>query len=71
MLTSTVDREAETISATFGAEVITLDVVMARALWITINEAVYAERSLRADGPTLTLECDPGTGRIVSLRRDV
>ncbi|MGH3734142.1 MAG: hypothetical protein ACRDT6_00695 [Micromonosporaceae bacterium] len=71
MLTSTVDREAETITATFGAEAITFDVVTARAVWITINEAVYAERSLRADGPTLTLECDRGTGRVVSLRRDV
>lgn len=72
LLTATVDREAGTITATAaGGAAITLDVVTARAMWITISEAVYAERSLRADGPTRTLECDRGTGRVVSLRRDV
>lgn len=71
VLTSTVDRQAGTITATVAdGGAITMDVITARAMWIVINEAVYQERSLRADGPTLTLECDRGTGRSVTVRRD-
>ena len=71
VLISTVDRQAGTITAAASdGRSITIDVVTARAMWITIHEAVYEERSLRADGPTLTLECDRGTGRTVTVRRD-
>lgn len=51
-------------------DTITLDTVTARAMWMIIQEAVYGERSLRPDGPNLTLECDRGTGRPITVRRD-
>ncbi len=71
VLSTTVDRQAGTITlrAPEGAS-LTLDVVTARAIWITIQEAVYEGRSLPADGPTLTLQCDRGTGRTVVVRRN-
>lgn len=51
-------------------DTITLDTVTARAMWMIIQEAVYGERSSRPDGPNLTLECDRGTGRPITVRRD-
>ncbi len=71
LLTSTVDRQAGTITATtVDGSTITLDVTTARAMWIVIHEAIYEQRSLRPDGPTLTLQCDRGSGRVVRLRQD-
>lgn len=71
ILTSTVDRQAATITtAAASGDTITMDVITARAMWITIHEAVYEQRSLRPDGPTLTLQCDRGTGRPITVRRD-
>lgn len=71
VVTCTVDRQARTITATVAdGGTITMDLVTARAMWITIHEAVYEQRSLRPDGPTLTLQCDRGTGRTVAVRRD-
>jgi len=71
VLTATVDRKGATITATAAdGGTITLDVVTARAMWIVIHEAVYEQRSLRSDGPTLTLQCDRGTGRTVTVRQD-
>ncbi|MGH3647081.1 MAG: hypothetical protein ACRDTM_07885 [Micromonosporaceae bacterium] len=71
VLSVTVDRQSGmlTVAATDGWT-IRLDVVMARALWIVIQEAVYERRSLRSDGPTLTLSFDRGTGRMDALKRD-
>lgn len=69
--TTTVDRHLGRLTiALTGGSTFTLDVVAARAVWITIHEAVYEQRSLVPDGPTLTLECDRGTGRPVTVRRD-
>ena len=70
VLTTIVDRRAGllTIEIT-GAEAVTVDVTTARAMWMTIQEAVYEQRSLRPDGPTLTLEIDRGTGVRVARRR--
>lgn len=71
LLTTTVDRQARTITAIMSdGDTITLDTVTARAMWMIIQEAVYGERSLRPDGPNLTLECDRGTGRPITVRRD-
>ena len=71
VLSVSVDRRAGSITvATADGGTITLDVVTARAMWIVIHEAVYEQRSLRSDGPTLTLQCDRGTGRTVTVRRD-
>jgi hypothetical protein len=71
VLTSTIERQNGTITATAAnGGTITMDVLTARAMWITIHEAVYEQRSLLADGPTLTLECDGGTGRSVVVGRD-
>lgn len=70
LLTSTVNRHEQTISLIGTGTDATLDVVTARAFWITISEAIYEKRSLRPDGPTLTLECDFGTGRARTVRRD-
>ncbi|MGH2603296.1 MAG: hypothetical protein ACRDJ9_28425 [Dehalococcoidia bacterium] len=67
----TVDRQAGVIFATTseGHEMV-LDVTAARAMWIVIQEAVYQQRSLRPDGPTLTLTYDRGIGRAVTVRQD-
>ncbi|MGH3738702.1 MAG: hypothetical protein ACRDT6_24345 [Micromonosporaceae bacterium] len=47
-----------------------MDVPTARAMWICLQEAMYEGRSLRPDGPMLTLQCDRGTGRPITVRRD-
>ena len=71
VLSVSVDRQAGEMTATLAdGGVVTMDVTAARALWIVIQEAIYQQRSLRADGPTLTLQCDRGTGRVVTVRRD-
>jgi len=70
VLTATVDRDGATITATAAdGGTMTLDVTAARAMWIIIHEAVYEQRSLRSYGPTLTLQCDRGTGRTVTVRQ--
>ncbi len=68
VLSVSVDRQTETLTATTKGRKITLDVATARALWIVIQEAVYQERSLRPDGSMLTLAFDRGTGRLVAVR---
>ncbi|MGH3735627.1 MAG: hypothetical protein ACRDT6_08395 [Micromonosporaceae bacterium] len=71
LLAVSVDRQAGTLTATAADRPsVTLDVATARALWIVINEAVYQERSLRPDGSMLTLTCDRGTGRAVTVGRN-
>lgn len=70
VLTSTVNRRERTITLHGNGADATVDVVVARALWIIISEAIYEKRSLDPDGPTLVLECDPGTGRASTMRRD-
>lgn len=71
VLSVTVDRQAGMINATLmDGRAVALDVAAARAMWIVIHEAVYEQRSLRPDGPTLTLTWDRGTGRAVIMRQD-
>lgn len=71
VLSVTVDRQAGQMSATLAdGGAVTLDVVTAQAMWIVIQEAIYQQRSLRPEGPTLTVQHDPGTGRTVALRRN-
>ena len=71
VLTVIVDRQAGVLNATLdGGGAVTMDVVAARAMWIVIHESVYEQRSLRPDGPTLTLTHDRGAGRAVTLRQD-
>lgn len=70
VLTTVVDRNAETLTFTTGSgETFTVDVTTARAVWMTIQESVYEERTLRPDGHMLTMEVDRGTGRPVAGRR--
>lgn len=64
ILTTVVDRNARTLTFTVASgETLTVDVQTARALWITIGEAVYHERSLTPDGSMLTTTVDRGTGK--------
>lgn len=71
VLTSVVNRQAGTITVRAASgDGMTLDVVTARAVWITIREAVYEQRSLHSNGPAITLRCDWGNGRQVTVRRD-
>ncbi|MGH2601340.1 MAG: hypothetical protein ACRDJ9_18375 [Dehalococcoidia bacterium] len=67
----TVDRQAGILTATLaGSRTVRLNALEARAMWIVIHEAVYEQRSLRLEGPTLTLTYDRGTGRAVIVRRN-
>ncbi|MGH3729215.1 MAG: hypothetical protein ACRDTU_10750 [Micromonosporaceae bacterium] len=64
VLTTTVDHEARTLTMTTAdGTSFTADVTLARAIWMTIQAAVYDERSLQADGPTLTLQYERGAPR--------
>lgn len=70
VVSTTVDRTSGRLTILVDGNSLVLDVVAARAVWITIHEAVYEQRSLVPDGPTLTLECDRGNGRPITVRRD-
>ncbi|MGH3736242.1 MAG: hypothetical protein ACRDT6_11570 [Micromonosporaceae bacterium] len=70
ILTTVVDRNAKTLTfTTANRETLTVNVATARAMWITIQESVYQERSLAPDGSMLTTTVDRGTGQPTAGRR--
>ncbi|MGH3737110.1 MAG: hypothetical protein ACRDT6_16070 [Micromonosporaceae bacterium] len=70
ILTTVVDRNAGTLAfTTASGETFTVDVPTARAMWITIQQAVYDGRSLEPDGSMLTTALDRGTGQRPAGRR--
>ncbi|MGH3713712.1 MAG: hypothetical protein ACRDT4_09675 [Micromonosporaceae bacterium] len=70
ILTTVVDRNAKTLTfTTASGETLTVDVPTARAMWITIQESVYQQRSLEPDGSMLATAVDRGTGQSTAGRR--